>query len=130
MISHLGVSCILKTQLSRGLDLINTEEPSRHRAGEAGSYLVAIRLKPIQLDDYSLINSSVYITHGANNLTTYPLRKLTVANILIYLRSGATILGGCYRSGHTVILGATVAASRVDLFLHDSFLSTDFVAIF
>jgi hypothetical protein len=29
-----------------GLDLVGTEEPSRHRAGEAGSYLEAIKAEP------------------------------------------------------------------------------------
>jgi hypothetical protein len=30
----------------RDLDLIGTEEPSRHRAGEAGIYWVVIKAKP------------------------------------------------------------------------------------
>jgi hypothetical protein len=34
------------TQPVGGLDLVGAEEPSRHRVGESGSYLEAIKAKP------------------------------------------------------------------------------------
>jgi hypothetical protein len=62
------------TEPAGGLDLVGAEEPSRHRAGEAGFYPEAIKAKAdYNFDDELTNDSPAYITQVTNKLTDLTL---------------------------------------------------------